>query len=95
MIGYGSAAGSELVLPNNCTFGTTARNLLRSGVQPVDLLCSEGKQLELVAPFKGNMDVAALDALLKEKVRRARHKVVRESRAPRSPAGGVLSPIAG
>ena len=95
MIGCGKAVGQGMIVPNNYTFDTTSGLLSRSGVQPVDLLCSEGKQLELVAPFKGNMDVAALDALLKEKVRRARHKVVRESRAPRSPAGGVLSPIAG
>ena len=68
LIGAGHSAGAGLLVPNNFHFDTTAANIARSGAKPIDLLCAEGKQFSRVSPFKGNMDVDALDALLTEQV---------------------------
>lgn len=45
---------------SNTFFDTTRANIEFTGAEAVDLLCPEGKQPSLVAPFKGNIDVAAL-----------------------------------
>ncbi|HYG97629.1 MAG TPA: tryptophanase [Terriglobales bacterium] len=53
------------VVPSNTHFDTTRANVEFVGAEAVDLLRPEGKQPSLVAPFKGNMDVAALEELIK------------------------------
>ena len=52
------------VVPNNTHFDTTRANVEYVGAEAVDLLRPEGKEPSLVAPFKGNMDVEALEALI-------------------------------
>ena len=45
---------------SNTLFDTTRANIEFSGAEGIDLLCSEGKLPTVPAPFKGNMDVNAL-----------------------------------
>jgi len=59
--------GPGLVVPNNTHFDTTRANVEFSGAQAVDLPVPEGLEPSARHPFKGNMDVAALDRLLAER----------------------------
>ena len=52
------------VVPNNTHFDTTRANVEFVGAEAVDLLLPEAKKPEARLPFKGNMDVAALEALI-------------------------------
>jgi tryptophanase len=52
------------LVPNNCHFDTTRANLEYLGVDARDLVIAEGLQPALVHPFKGNIDLARVAALL-------------------------------
>ncbi len=52
---------------SNTLFDTTRANIEFSGAQGVDLICEAGKHPTIPAPFKGNMDVDALQAFINEK----------------------------
>src|SRR6476646_11052587 len=52
------------VVPNNTHFDTTRANVEFVGAEAVDLPCEESRLPESVHPFKGNMDVAALEQLI-------------------------------
>ncbi|CAG1013906.1 tryptophanase [Anaerolineae bacterium] len=54
------------VIPNNSHFDTTRANIEFVGAQARDLVIAEGKQPELVHPFKGNMDIQALRNTIRE-----------------------------
>lgn len=45
---------------SNTLFDTTRANIEFSGAEGIDLICEEGKHPSVPAPFKGNMNVAAL-----------------------------------
>ena len=52
------------VVPNNTHFDTTRANVEYTGARAVDLPCAEGRDRAAPHPFKGNMDVEALEQLL-------------------------------
>jgi tryptophanase len=52
---------------SNTLFDTTRANIEFSGAEGIDLICEEGKHPTIPAPFKGNMDVLALENFIKEK----------------------------
>ena len=54
------------IVPNNTHFDTTRANIEFCGGKAIDLPCAEAADLESDAPFKGNMDTAALEALVAE-----------------------------
>lgn len=52
---------------SNTLFDTTRANIEFSGAEGIDLLCEEGKHPGVPAPFKGNMDLAALEKTIAAK----------------------------
>ncbi len=56
--------GPGKVIPNNTHFDTTRANVEATGAQAVDLVIPEGRDPSALHPFKGNMDIGALDAFL-------------------------------
>jgi tryptophanase len=56
--------GPGTVIPNNTHFDTTRANVEFTGAEAVDLVIPEGREPATLHPFKGNMDIPALEALL-------------------------------
>jgi len=54
------------VVPNNSHFDTTRANMEVAGAQALDLLTDAGMDLAADAPFKGNMDIAKLEAVIEK-----------------------------
>ncbi len=54
------------VVPNNTHFDTTRANVEAAGAVALDLPCAEAKVLSEVHPFKGNIDLVALERTLDE-----------------------------
>ncbi len=61
---FSTTCKSGDVIPNNTHFDTTRANIEYVGAKAVDLPAPEGLRPSEVHPFKGNMDVAALEALI-------------------------------
>ena len=59
--------GPGKVIPNNTHFDTTRANVEATGAEAVDFVIAEGREPATVHPFKGNMDIDALDRLLAER----------------------------
>ena len=59
--------GPGKVVPNNTHFDTTRANVEFTGAEAVDLVIAEGREPATVHPFKGNVDVDALERLIAER----------------------------
>ncbi|HEY8869278.1 MAG TPA: tryptophanase [Candidatus Limnocylindrales bacterium] len=64
---FSAIGGPGNVIPNNTHFDTTRANVEYTGAEAVDLVISEGRVPSARHPFKGNMDLDALDALIRER----------------------------
>jgi tryptophanase len=58
--------GENKNIPNNTHFDTTRANIEFTGARAIDLVIKEGKNPQLIHPFKGNMDVSALQSFIDE-----------------------------
>src|SRR6266550_3596731 len=61
---FTAIGGPGKVVPNNTHFDTTRANVEFSGAEALDLVIAEGREPAAIHPFKGNMDLGALEALL-------------------------------
>jgi tryptophanase len=61
---FSQMGGTGRTVPNNSHFDTTRANVEFTGAKAVDLLIAEGLDPAAEHPFKGNMDLAALEQVL-------------------------------
>lgn len=64
---FSLVGGKGRYILSNTLFDTTRANIEFSGAEGIDLLCEEGKNPSLIAPFKGNIDIDALQKTIAEK----------------------------
>jgi tryptophanase len=68
---FSVVAGPGKAVPNNTHFDTTRANVEFTGAEAIDLPIPEGRLPAALHPFKGNMDVEALERLIVERGRDA------------------------
>ena len=61
---FGVMVNENSIVPNNTHFDTTRANIEFNHGTALDLPCAEASDLESDYPFKGNMDIAALEKLV-------------------------------
>jgi tryptophanase len=64
---FSTIGGVGKVIPNNTHFDTTRANVEATGAEAVDLVIAEGREPATIHPFKGNMDIDALERLLTDR----------------------------
>jgi tryptophanase len=64
---YGHLGGKGKYFISNTLFDTTRANIEFGGAEGIDCLIPEGKQPAFDHPFKGNMNIAELERIVKEK----------------------------
>jgi tryptophanase len=64
---FAVVGGPGKVIPSNTHFDTTRANVEYTGAEAVDLVIEEGRHPSAIHPFKGNMDLDALDAFIRER----------------------------
>jgi tryptophanase len=64
---FTALGGAGKAVPNNTHFDTTRANVEFTGAEAVDLVIPEGRDPALVHPFKGNLDITALERFLEER----------------------------
>jgi tryptophanase len=64
---FAALGGPGKVVPSNTHFDTTRANVEYTGAEAVDVVIPEGRAPAAVHPFKGNMDLGALESLLGER----------------------------
>jgi tryptophanase len=61
---FTAIGGPGKIVPNNTHFDTTRANVEFTGAEAIDLVVPEGLEPSTLHPFKGNMNLPALEALL-------------------------------
>ncbi|MGZ8612852.1 MAG: tryptophanase [Actinomycetota bacterium] len=64
---FSALGGAGKIVPNNTHFDTTRANVEFTGAEAVDLVIPEGREPATAHPFKGNMDLGALERLLADR----------------------------
>src|SRR3954467_4156389 len=62
---FGSMLAPGQAVPSNNHFDTTRANIEFAGAEALDLVIDEGRVPSSLHPFKGNMDIARLEAAIK------------------------------
>ena len=61
---FGVMVQPDSIIPNNTHFDTTRANIEFFGGTALDIPCAEASDLDSNYPFKGNMDIAALEKIV-------------------------------
>ena len=64
---FAAIGGPGKVIPSNTHFDTTRANIEHTGAEAVDLVIAEGRDPAALHPFKGNIDLDALETILRER----------------------------
>jgi len=64
---FSICGGADAIVPNNTHFDTTRANVEATEAQALDMVCAEGLNPSLDAPFKGNIDLEKLETCLAQK----------------------------
>jgi tryptophanase len=63
---FSITGGKGKVFISNTLFDTTRANIEFSGAEGVDMICPEGRLPTIPAPFKGNIDIKALESYIEK-----------------------------